>query len=153
DQNGAQVVLKECIPTSRNDWDAKFHFFLTPLGYAISNALPELGRCCQRPGAHCRFMCPGLWWNGPYRDYWIDGARLACNLNDEGYLSCTTAQLSEGPSSVNGRCECECDYPDPGHKGLMPAQMQRFPVPQQRTAPDMPLELRNAVNAPAGRVV
>ncbi|KAJ3360234.1 hypothetical protein GGF32_008581 [Allomyces javanicus] len=73
-------------------------------------------------------------------------------LNDQGYLSCTTARPSEGPSSLNGRCECECDYPDPGHKGLMP-QTQRFPVPQQRTSPDMPLELRKALNATVGRVV
>ncbi|KAJ3348506.1 hypothetical protein GGF32_006147 [Allomyces javanicus] len=38
---------------------------------------------------------------------------------------------------------------DPGHRSLTP---ERFPVPQWRVSPDMPLELRQAFNATAGRV-
>ncbi|KNE71752.1 hypothetical protein AMAG_16058 [Allomyces macrogynus ATCC 38327] len=114
----------------------------------ISNALPELNRRCWRRDAYCTFECPNLTTNRPQGEYWLNGARLACSLNDQDLLSCLTAVPLLGPTPANGNCTC--DWHDPGHCGLMPSQpQQRFPVLQLRTSPDMPEVLRKALTANA----
>ncbi|KAJ3367969.1 hypothetical protein GGF31_006925 [Allomyces arbusculus] len=149
DSNGADVIIWPCDFNN-----AKYRFRMGPLdSYGaplISNGLPELNHRCSRRDGYCTFECPKLTRNGPQAEYWLDGTRLACSLNDKNRLSCVTAVPLHGPTTVDGGCGCECEWYDPGHKGLMPSQSkQRFPVPQLRTSPDMPEVLRKAPAANA----
>ncbi|KNE59704.1 hypothetical protein AMAG_05168 [Allomyces macrogynus ATCC 38327] len=147
--NGADLVLQPCYVNNPKN---TFHIgTLDNYGMPIiSNALPELNRRCWRRDAYCTFECPNLTTNGPSSEYWLDGTRLACSLNDQDRLSCVTAVPLLGPSTVDGGCACECDWRDPGHRGLMPSQSKQwFPVPQLRTSPDMPEVLRKTLTANA----
>ncbi|KAJ3360235.1 hypothetical protein GGF32_008582 [Allomyces javanicus] len=153
DSNGAQIVTQNCDFNSVKQRFrlGSFDGYYLPL---VSNGMPELNRRCWRRDAFCTFECPKLTTNGPSSEYWLDGTRLACSLNDQDRLSCVTAVPLLGPSTVDGGCACECDWRDPGHRGLLPPQSkQRFPVPQLRTSPDMPEVLRKAlaVNATVGK--
>ncbi|KAJ3367970.1 hypothetical protein GGF31_006926 [Allomyces arbusculus] len=125
-RNGARLELRDC----KSEEDAE-KFKLAPLGEVITNFLPMLNsRCYYPPPTRCSFDCR-FTGDQSLIEYWVDGARIACGLKG-GNLFCLTAVPSLGPVV-----------------SLAPV---RFPVPQQRTSPDMPLELRQAYNATAGHV-
>ncbi|KAJ3360553.1 hypothetical protein GGF32_008295 [Allomyces javanicus] len=135
--NGQEVSLSGCFYYAPSSPTAQFEILAR--GVAVSNGLPELDSRCASRGQRCHFDCPDLWTVGEQAEAWIDGTRLACGRMSSNKLYCITAAPSVGSINSNAWCGCYCPQGDPGHHGFSPL---RFPVPQLRVTPDMPVSVR-----------